>query len=946
MKLESAATRIDLNGEWEFTYTPGRDFSSRGMDIMTGLTPEPGRLPFVEEFDCVMGVPGYWDDQLDSLRPNDWWAGAKFNPNYRPIEFPMGLDSPDASLSYLVGTGWYRKLIFVPHELQGGILGLYIGGVVMDAEVWVNRVKVGSHDWHSTPHELRIEDYVKFGESNELIIAVDNTRRDRIGLNIRGYPGRSGGICRDVFVNVGGPARIEDFHVHRDGEHLNWTAELSGAIGPDAILRWEVTERETGKTMGSGELPASDLSAGKAAWRSAVMQGLRPWSDRNPVLYDVSVSLRQADRVADTVRRTWGMRVIAARGTDLFLNDRPILLRGATEHHYFPLTCTAPGDVETYLHNLRKLKELGFNWLRFHTWIPSEAYMEAADRVGMMLQVEPALGFTAAEWTSIVRVCRKHPSVIIYCCGNEEVIDEAMIAFMRRLSAIRRELAPDALFNPMEALKGIEYGTPEQMGERYVTEPFFFNRERLEQVNAFSDALGSFAQAKLSYWSVSCDWRQVDEWMAMYGKPILSHEVGILGSYLDLDLEHRYEGTRIGTQLYASVRRNLQKAGLLDRASRYYQHSCRWLMLLRKHCLENARKCRHISGYDLLGAIDHHWTRCGYPSGILNEFYEMKPHESIANVLTYNGESVLLLDHTNHRNFRCGERLDYELYASLYGDGDLAGGRLAIYAKLDGRIIHRTEREAGPLTAGGLSSLGRLVLDMPQVEKPAKLTVHVRLSGGEYELANSWDFWVFPRVEPLPPQGVRVVRGIDKEALDELCRGGRTLLLGGAPFKTMPTMFQAAQAGRANGNMAALIAEHPLFRNFPHEGFCDWQFYPMLEGGCTVEFNALNTPFDPILELANSFKEPLKKAAIFEVNVGEGRLLVCSLNMDPADPAVAFLLNEIYRYAESAAFRPRHCLPPGDIGRLLDKRPKPAAMPRTDIADDYNVRTLKEMSNS
>jgi beta-galactosidase len=941
MKLDLTDKHIDLNGSWEFTYTPGRDFSSRGYDITTGLTPEAGRLPTVEEFDCAMPVPGYWDDHLDTLRPKDWWAGARFNPNYRPIEFPMGLDSPDGSLSFLVGTGWYRKEFFVPQGWQGGMIGLYLGGVVMDAAVWVNRVQVGGLGWHSTAAEFRIEPFIRFGEANEVIIAVDNTRLDRIGLNIRGYPGRSGGIYRSVAIHCSGMARIEDFHLWRTGSSLNWRAELSGDIQPDAILKWTVTDRQTGAAEGQGELPAC---GGRVEWQTGLL-GLKPWSDREPALYDVQVQLAQARTVQDSVKRPFGMRTLESQGTGLALNGKPVLLRGATEHFSYPLTCTAPGDVDTYLNNLRKVKELGFNWLRFHTWVPSEEYMEAADRVGIMIQVEPAMGFTVEEWTAIVRVCRKHPSVVIYCCGNEEVIDEAKIELMSRLSAIQHELAPDGLFNPMEALKGIEYGSPAQMGDHYTNEPFPFNCGRLEKVNAFSDVLGSFAQTKLSYWSVTCDWRQLNGWMAMYGKPILSHEVGILGSYLNLDLEHRYEHLRIGTQMYASVRKNLEKAGLLDRAARYYQNSCRWLALLRKHCLENARKCGYLSGYDLLGFVDTHWTRCGYPCGIMNEFYEMKPYHSVSDVLTYNGESVLLLDHTNQRNFLCGDRLEVELYASLYGDAALKLGRWSWYTTVNGRITQRVDTEIANVPNGGLTGLGLVAFDMPELSVPQKLTVHASLSGGEYELINSWDFWVFPKVESIQTDDVQVVDMLDEATLEALGGSAAVLLLGGSPFKTMATRFQATQCGRANGNMATLLNEHPAWGSFPQEGFCDWQFFSMLEGGCTVECNDLHMPFEPIAEFANSFKETLKKAAMFEVTVGRGRLFVCTFNMDTADPAAAFLLGEILKYCRSELFRPRYSLPIEDLYKLLEKKPKPMAMPSTDIVDDSNVRRLIEKAN-
>jgi len=68
-----------------------------------------------------------------------------------------------------------------------------------------------------------------------------------------------------------------------------------------------------------------------------------------------------------------------------------------------------------------------------------------------------------------------------------------------------------------------------------------------------------------------------------------------------------------------------------------------------------------------------------------------------------------------------------------------------------------------------------------------------------------------------------------------------------------------------------MIANHPLMERFPHDGYCDWQFYPMLVpgGGATaVQFDALPEAFDPILEVVNTYKQISRQAALFEWRVG------------------------------------------------------------------------------
>jgi hypothetical protein len=449
---------------------------------------------------------------------------------------------------------------------------------------------------------------------------------------------------------------------------------------------------------------------------------------------------------------------------------------------------------------------------------------------------------------------------------------------------------------------------------------------------------------------VQGDWRKLDERMVVYERPLLSHEVGIQGNYLNLDLEHRFEGTRIGPDLYASVRRNLEKAGLLPKAAQYYQNSCAWMKILRKQAIEMARKTQYIAGYDFLGPFDQNWLISGFPGGVLNEFFELKPGESVADVLKYNGESVLLLDHTNRRNFVAGDRFRMDLLASLYGEGPLAEGTLRWWFSDDqGTIRRRGDWPLRGVRNGMIEKLGTVDTTLPELAGPVKLTLFTELSGGEYDVSNDWSFWVFPRTKPVKTDGavdaavlatlgsrypdlrpikqgeqggLRIVSGFDQDTLSFLNRGGSVLLLGQGPFPALPTSFQLSQTGRVRGNLATVIADHPLMRRFPHEGYCDWQFYAMLKGGSAVNFNDLEVPFDPIIDVVSSFKLIRKQANLFEWKVGEGRLLVATLTLDLSDPAAAYLLDSIVAYVQGGEFNPRTGVDIKTIARLIGREPR------------------------
>lgn len=943
--------KILLDGEWDFTYT-----QSHTSDI-----------PNEEQFKTKMPVPGYWDDNIHKMQDSDFWSFAKFNPNFRHIDFPLGENPPDASLPFLLGVGWYRKTINVPLDWQGGRAHLSIGGVVLEAWVYVNGNLALHHLGHSTAFDVPISDMLRYGGENEIHIAVANTRTDRLGCEIRGFKGFSAGIKGSVCLKVSGELCINECFLYSASglKKVNWQIELDGNITRETTLNWLIKDPLTKDIIAKGTLPVSQMHL---QW-AVDSAGMEPWSDNSPRLYEVEVNITQGENIIDTRIQSFGLRLLERDGCSLRLNGTPVFLRGATEHAYFPLTCTPPRDIETYRKNIRKLKELGFNWLRFHTWVPSEQYMQAADQLGMLIQVEAPLGFEKQEWLDILYACRTHPSVVIYCCGNEELINEPKIEFFREMAKLLKANVPDALFNPQEAMRGIEYRfneTPEEAAlaaDNVVAEPFPHNPKRLNALREFSDVFGQYPLSLLSYNSVDADRLTFDRRLEIYQRPCLSHEVGIHGNYINLDLEHRYEGTRIGAEIFASLRRNLKKEGLLQKATVYYRNSCAWMKTLRKHAVEMVRKCKYNAGYDFLGAIDHHWHRCGYPCGIMNEFYELKPGESREDVLEYNGESLLLLDNTNNRNLKCGDTISFDLYSSLFGGHDMKEGCLRWYwADENHQILQRSEAKVLDVHSGRPEKLARISFHAPQLTNPVKVTLYTHLSGGAYEIKNRWDYWIFP--DPVlyarhvsadtsianhyngifsetvsdKDSGIRVVSELTEDTIKYLVRGGRAVLIGSKPFPTLPTTFQLSTAGRPLWNLSTVIEDHPLMNRFPHNGFCDWQFFNMFEGGEAVLFNQLNIPFSPVIEVVSSFKLIRKQANLFEVNVGRGKLLVCTLNLNTSDAGANYLLKTMINYADGSEFNPCINMSVNEIKRLMGIELKTDNDFENDEAADYNVQ--------
>ena len=429
--------------------------------------------------------------------PHDW-----------SIEDLPGRDSPfdrdapgQVSTGFTVGgTGWYRKTFTVPAADKGRRILLRFDGVYMNAEVWVNGESLGSHPYGYTSFWFDITGKVKMPGPNVVAVKVRN-----VGENSRWYSGS--GIYRHVWLET-----MDAVHVAEWGTAIT-TADVTATsarvtartlVRNDSDAPATVTLRTRFVAPDGGDAGTSSAQQTIAAHGEAVFTGeitvRNPalWSLESPALYTAASEVSSTAGRVDEVKTAFGIRSATFDVAGGFrLNGRTVKLQGGCVHHdNGPLGAKAYDRAEQ--RRVELLKASGFNAIRCAHNPPSPAFLDACDRLGMLV-IDEAFDmwnegknphdyslFFDRNWRSdldaMIARDRNHPSVIAWSIGNEipgmdnpatVQTARALAAFVREADRSRPVLAAVNNLNPKKDpyfsaldVAGYNYGTAGQNAGR------------------------------------------------------------------------------------------------------------------------------------------------------------------------------------------------------------------------------------------------------------------------------------------------------------------------------------------------------------------------------------------------------------------------------------------------------------------------------------------------
>lgn len=886
--LAQERARIDLNGKWEFRLDP----QSRGE--ATGWS--SGSERFAE----TILVPGAWQAQGFGQR--------------------SGVLRHDYS-----GKAWYRRDVAIPADWKGRSTSLRVGGVLRKATVFVNGENVGEHDGFSTPFSLDVTKHIRPGARNAIMFLVVNPANP-IGespdkqkaaepTGMINYIGNWGGIYGNVELESASPARIAevaivpDIHKSQARFHLSVRSDEAGMPYPARV------EAEVDGFRGSAEVtiqPGRDASTEL----TVEMPGAQLWSPETPHLYTATLRLVSAGAERDRVAERFGLREITTRGNQLLLNGKPLYLRGFGDDNIEVLTGVPPASKEIYLQRLRLAKSYGFNGVRFHSMTPVREYFEAADEVGLLVMAElpaaytmyvlPHKQFLRQELGRILRTHRNHPSFLSLAFGNE--FDLSWLDSEAKKTEFRETVA-----DFYQLAKSVDPSRLILSNDGYLVRP-------TDMVSMFKNPPGDV--------------------------PAVRHEFGeYYCSLPDISLISKFTGVIIPEWLHEK-KAWVEKSGLTGQYPVLLRNSQRLQQLGRKYQIERARRNQEFTGY-------HYWLIADYPGGTgegdsweegwFDYFWQPKdvqPEEG----RELNSAVLLMIDPgVNDRTMWSDTRKRIQIHISNYGSHDITNGvvnwkLLATGKQVGGGVLQGVQAPLGTVRRSGEIVVGPVGIGIA-----SKLELVLELKTGNATYTNRWNLWSFPRqdrakqattqvvsnvrsaelhrlypfIQPwfgkADPSALLITTTFDAPAKQHLDAGGRVWLLAGR--EQFERNGDAAFLPASGGAQATVLRDHPALAGFPHDGYCDFQFFNLLEGAWHFPLDRLPKSIVPIagsIRTTSSFLSKRKDLAqsgfIFEAKAGNGRLLVTTLrlreHLDEAYPEAVYLFDRLLRHASGPGFQP------------------------------------------
>ncbi|MDD2590026.1 MAG: glycoside hydrolase family 2 TIM barrel-domain containing protein [Fermentimonas sp.] len=902
--LTAQQIELDLSGNWQFRIDRndmGEEEKWYSKDLSDNIT-LPGSMAESRKGDDVTLHTEWTASIYDS--------SFFFNPRLEKFRVQENLKLPFwlTPVKYYVGAAWYRKNITIPDSFNKKRVVLFLERPHTETVVWVNNKRVGMQNSLSVPHTYEIGDLLKKGE-NSITIRVDNRTKDiDVGKDSHSITDQTQGNWNGIVGKIGlyttPHSYIEDLQIYPDIK------------GKKAIIRVNVFGSSSGEIRIEAEsfnsVKKDKIDPVKRSFSTGDKSGLveielpmgenfLTWDEFEPNLYRLKATLitKQGKDVREI---RFGMREFTIEGKSFFVNGRKTMLRGTVENCVFPLTGYAPMDVESWIRVFRICRSYGLNHMRFHSYCPPEAAMEAADIVGFYLQPEgpswpnhgtslgdgrPVDDYLWEEAKRIVKNYGNYPSFCMFAIGNEP--RGRWVPWVTKFVDYWKETDSRRVY------------TGASVGGSWAWQP-------ASQFHVKAGARG------LEWDKIPDSRSNFSERINSVNEPFVSHETGQWCVFPDFKEIDRYTGV-MKARNFELFRQDLKDRNMGDMSAQFLMASGKLQALCYKHEIERTLRTPDYAGFQLLSLNDYSGQGTALV-GVLNAFWEEKGYIDATEFRQFCAPTVLLsqMDKFVYKN---NEQLSADIEISHFGKEALRDESVNWSVQDEyGKVFAKGILMADNIKIGNGQQLGTINVPLNNINKAQKMNLKVWLDCKE--VTNNWDFWVYPSILPeVNSDNIHITGTLDEKTRNILDEGGKVLFLTAGNVEQGKDVVQYMTPAfwntswfkmRPPHTVGTLINDnHPIFNYFPTDYYTGLQWWELIHKAQVMELNNFPEDFQPLVQPIDTWFINRKLGKLFEANVGNGKLVVSSIDLQnnlENRPVASQLRYSILKYMNSNLFHP------------------------------------------
>ncbi|MHB0998573.1 MAG: glycoside hydrolase family 2 TIM barrel-domain containing protein [Armatimonadota bacterium] len=379
-------------------------------------------------------LDGTWKIHPDFIE--NAWVSPLTTSGWRDVNIPgqwkqQGFDIPQDRVVAVA------KEFTVPREWSGQRIFLRFESIHSGVTYRVNGHKLGCSENLFTPVEWEITSFVKSGADNRIDLEMKvQTVSEQLSWSSSYAFHSLGGIDRSVSIYALPKINVKDMHVSTDLDKEYRDADLNVALTLDNQGANDVSGLTIDLSLKDADGDLVDhpkpkvIIEGLASVISTHIPDPLKWSAEKPNLYKMTIDVKKAGELLERIERNVGFRKIEVRGSQVLINGQVVKFAGVNHHEIDPLT----GRADTARHaeeDVRMLKAANLNYIRTSHYPPTKELVDAADKIGMYLEVEaPFCGVAPTgeianlkeiltPTSAMLDYFHSHPSVIVWSAANE-----------------------------------------------------------------------------------------------------------------------------------------------------------------------------------------------------------------------------------------------------------------------------------------------------------------------------------------------------------------------------------------------------------------------------------------------------------------------------------------------------------------------------------------------